>query len=57
MKWKTFFQIVLLIIVVAAIFYGVYPKYRFGRIEPTYRTNNITGQIDYRLKNQWINPE
>lgn len=55
MKWKTFFQVVLLIIIAAAVFYTVYPKYRFGRIEPTYRTNNISGEIEFWLKNRWIN--
>lgn len=44
MKWKTFFQIILLIAFAAIVFYCVYPKYsgRYNRI--TGNRKPVTGR-------------
>ena len=49
MKWKTFGQIVLLLVIAGVIFYIVIPKYTFFR--PNYggyiiKTNKFTGSIE-----------
>lgn len=64
MKWKTFFQIVLLMIVAGVIFYIVYPKYEFfhkpddARKDLTnyYRCNKITGtqQVSATAGGNWL---
>ncbi|HEA47428.1 MAG TPA: hypothetical protein ENH97_03355 [bacterium] len=43
MKWKTFFQIILLIAFAAIVFYIVYPKYSGGY-------NRITGNRKVKRK-------
>ena len=46
MKWKTFFQIVLLIIIVGAIIYLVSPKYYFNEMTGLIsKGNKITGDF------------
>lgn len=47
MKWKTFWQIILLMIIARAIIYSISPKYYYGRYEPTlYRANRVTGKVE-----------
>jgi len=45
MKWKMFFQIVLLMIIGAIIFYIVCPKYAFHPVTPRYKINEVTGKV------------
>jgi len=52
LSWKLFFQIFTLIILVAIVFYIVYPKYNHGFSLP-YRANKITGKVEYWMKGNW----
>ncbi len=45
MKWKTFWQIVLLMIIAGAIVYIASPKYYFGLRDTVVRCNKITGKV------------
>ena len=46
MKWKTFFQIVLLIFIAGAITYIVFPKYYFSLYGKIFiKSNKITGKV------------
>jgi len=52
MKWKTFFQIVLLLIITGIIFYILYPKYEFFRIDKGdkiiyFRQNKFNGLVEW----------
>ncbi|MBU0569040.1 flagellar basal body-associated FliL family protein [bacterium] len=51
MKWKTFLQIVLLMIVAAVIFYVVYPKYYWKTT--LVRGNKITGRVECFVDGKW----
>jgi len=44
MKWKTFFQIAVLLLIAGTIFYFVYPKYQF-LMKGVIRGNKITGEV------------
>jgi hypothetical protein len=43
MKWKTFFQIMLLVIFVVIAYYFVCPKYQF--VDPYTKGNAVTGRL------------
>ena len=47
MKWKTFSQIVLLMIIGAIIFYIVCPKYAFHPVTARFKINEVTGKVLY----------
>ena len=50
MKWKTFFQIILLIVVAALAFYIVCPKYHFiSHNEGVAKGNIITGEVQLNV--------
>ena len=46
MKWKTFFQIMLLMIFGAILFYIVFPKYHSDGV---WRHNKITGKSNVHI--------
>lgn len=53
MKWKTFFQIILLIIFAAVVFYIVFPKFYFHPTAPI-RANKMTGKMERYENYKWI---
>ena len=54
MKWKTFFQVTILIVITAAIFYVVCPKYYFYAKEGSgIRANHITGKVELYSSDHW----
>ncbi|MBA7620796.1 hypothetical protein ES703_28151 [subsurface metagenome] len=53
MKWRTFFQIILLIIFAAVVFYIAFPKFYFYPTAPTLRANKITGKIELYENYEW----
>jgi hypothetical protein len=54
MKWKTFFQIILLIIFAAVVFYILFPKFYFYPTRSSLRANKITGKVEYCENYKWI---
>jgi hypothetical protein len=53
MKWKTFWQIIILVIFTAVAFYIAYPKYSY---KPPFKINKITGR-SYRFdadQQKWV---
>lgn len=54
MKWKTFFQIVLLLLIAGVIFYFVHPKYYFKTNGGLLRGNKITGKVMHYYGGKWI---
>lgn len=50
MKWKTFLQIILLIIFAAVVFYIVYPKWYFSTYS---KGNKITGRVEDLRWSRW----
>jgi len=52
MKWKNLLQIGLLLILGAAVFYFVYPKWYFYPNKPI-KANRITGQIYQYNNGRW----
>ena len=55
MKWKTFLQIVLLLLIAGGIFYCIYPKYYFKQSTGigVWRSNKTTGQVEVRKSTGW----
>ena len=57
MEWKTFFKILLLMIIGAILFYLVYPKYYFTTSDSiiVMKGNKITGQVSLGNKIRGLN--